>query len=144
MQHFRSGVADEYGAGHEEVGTGSAADETLVRIDAVAALDFDGFDGEAPIQIEAEEAEIVERVAVNLDAPAEWSAQSIYWFTDKASFERYEREGAPALRAEGIAFAESLRDQELGGISFARDFGWATALSGSSQGAEHAADTSTP
>jgi hypothetical protein len=42
MQHLRSVLADEDGAGHEQVGTGSAADETLVCIDAVAALDFDG------------------------------------------------------------------------------------------------------
>ena len=41
MQYLRSVLADENGAGHEQVGTGSAADESLVRIDAIAALDFD-------------------------------------------------------------------------------------------------------
>ena len=47
-----------------------------------------------------------------------WHVLSIYWFTDQRSFNRYEREGAPALRDEGIEFA-----RELGGINFERAVG---------------------
>ena len=43
---------------------------------------------------------------------------SIYWFADRSDFDCYEREGAPKLRTEGVAFASS-----IGGISFERSFG---------------------
>lgn len=45
--------------------------------------------------------------------------QSVYWFSDYETFQRYERDGAPALRAEGVELA-----QALGGITFERMCGW--------------------
>lgn len=59
----------------------------------------------------AEEAEVVEQSGLKV--------QSVYWFKDYETFERYEREGAPKLREEGVRFA-----QELGGIVFERTTGW--------------------
>ena len=50
---------------------------------------------------------------------------SIYWFASQTQFEQYEREGAPILRAEGIAFSES-----VGGIEFERKLGWAWQVRG--------------
>lgn len=47
-------------------------------------------------------------------------ALSIYWFESPEHFAKYEAEGAPSLRAEGIALAE-----RLGGIQFQRELGWA-------------------
>ena len=59
---------------------------------------------------------------VQIDEPDQFSGKimSIYWFKDQEDFTRYEKEGAPKLREEGIAFATS-----LGGISFERQVGWA-------------------
>ena len=48
--------------------------------------------------------------------------KSIYWFSSRAHFQAYEREGAPALRAEGLELA-----RELGGIHFQRASGWSFA-----------------
>ena len=39
--------------------------------------------------------------------------QSTYLFEDRAAFQRYEEEGAPQLRAEGIEFAKSLASIEF-------------------------------
>ena len=50
---------------------------------------------------------------VLLDSPSHMHTgdvhvQSAYLFEDRAAFQRYEEEGAPQLRAEGIEFAKSL------------------------------------
>jgi len=82
----------------------------------------------------AEEAEIVEYTPTSgvhgegraLEA---WSAESVYWFTDREAFERYEEEGAPALRSEGVTLSRQLSERGLGEISFKRVFGWSTTLS---------------
>ena len=66
----------------------------------------------------AERAEVI-----HLEAPS--SSQrthqviSVYWFKNREDFDRYESHGAPALRSEGIEFA-----QKLGGIDFERSYGW--------------------
>jgi hypothetical protein len=48
----------------------------------------------------------------------EWRVESRYTFEGREAFERYLREGAPALRADGAALAE-----RLGGVSFERRVG---------------------
>ena len=47
-----------------------------------------------------------------------WQVKSSYVFQDREAYERYVREGAPALRAEGLALAAEL--EPLGGVSFTR------------------------
>ena len=44
---------------------------------------------------------------------------SVYWFNTQADFHRYEREGAPSLRRDGIEFTAA-----IGGVTFERDVGW--------------------
>ena len=50
--------------------------------------------------------------------PQAWRVKSSYVFQDREAYERYVREGAPALRAEGLALAAQL--EPLGGVSFTR------------------------
>ena len=99
----------------------------------------------------AEGAEIVEHTPTSDihdedRAPEVWSAESVYWFTDREAFERYEEEGAPALRAEGVTLSQQLSERGLGEISFKRAFGWSTALSAPrsqhAQRLDHSPDTS--
>ena len=67
----------------------------------------------------AEEAEVfVYQDKLHPDRPLRYQVQSIYWFTNQLAFQKYEREGAPALRTEGIGFAKT-----LGGIQFERKMG---------------------
>ena len=47
-----------------------------------------------------------------------WRVKSVYLFTSREAYARYVEEGAPRLRAEGVALAE-----RLGGISFERALG---------------------
>ena len=63
----------------------------------------------------AERAEVT-RLDPTPEAP--WRVKSAYLFQDREAYERYTREGAPALRAEGVALAES-----LGGVGFERAMG---------------------
>jgi len=65
----------------------------------------------------AERAEVIS-LEQGPDEAALWRVKSVYCFQDRAAYERYVREGAPALRAEGLALAE-----RLGGISFERALG---------------------
>ncbi len=68
----------------------------------------------------AESAEVV-----HLQTSGETSnrVMSVYWFHSQSDFDRYEREGAPDLRAEGIQLSEA-----LGGILFERELGWAWSI----------------
>lgn len=68
-------------------------------------------------------AECAEVVSLEADEESDGEARhvlSVYWFADREAFEQYEKEGAPVLRAEGVALAST-----LGGISFKREVGWA-------------------
>ena len=66
----------------------------------------------------ATDAEIVHMHAPETNEPTH-HVMSVYWFEGHDAFKTYEREGAPTLREEGIAFA-----QTLGGIEFTRSVGW--------------------
>jgi hypothetical protein len=73
----------------------------------------------------AEQAEVVHLEGNDHLSQHPPQVMSIYWFTSQAQFERYKQEGAPLLRAEGIAFSES-----IGGIEFERKHGWAWQVRG--------------
>ena len=61
----------------------------------------------------ASRAEIVLLDSSSRTHASDMYVQSIYLFKDRATFQRYEEEGAPQLRAEGIEFAKSLARIEL-------------------------------
>lgn len=64
----------------------------------------------------AERAEVIALDPPCAEGP--WRVKSVYLFSGREAYTRYVEEGAPALRAEGLALA--LR---LGGISFERTLG---------------------
>lgn len=66
----------------------------------------------------AKRAEVVHLTEQNLS-----KVMSVYWFSSREDFERYENEGAPALRSEGVKIASA-----LGGISFERTLGWSWSM----------------
>lgn len=72
------------------------------------------------VQAVCEWATSAEIVTLEQDEEEAPKVMSIYWFNNPSEYARYEHEGAPRLREEGIALAK-----ELGGIDFSRSFGWA-------------------
>ena len=78
------------------------------------------------VQAVCEWAISAEIVTLEQDENQAPKVMSIYWFNSPAEYTRYEHEGAPKLREEGIALA-----QELGGIEFSRSFGWAWSVDSS-------------
>ena len=64
----------------------------------------------------AERAEVIDLDPVGPEGP--WRVKSVYLFSSREAYQRYVEEGAPALRADGVALAE-----RLGGISFERSLG---------------------
>ena len=78
------------------------------------------------VQAVCEWAVSAEIVTLEQDKTELPQVMSIYWFSSPATYTRYEHEGAPKLRDEGIALAK-----ELGGIEFSRSFGWAWSVDSS-------------
>jgi len=64
----------------------------------------------------AERAEVVALDPTGPEGP--WRVKSVYLFSSREAYQRYVEEGAPTLRADGVALAE-----RLGGISFERSLG---------------------
>ena len=58
------------------------------------------------------------------EAQSDCVVKSVYWFEIEERFNDYEREGAPALRAEGIELSK-----RIGGVTFERSFGWSREVS---------------
>ena len=72
----------------------------------------------------ADHAEVVQLQGSDLQKRST-QVMSVYWFASREEFDRYEREGAPLLRAEGIELAD-----QLGGITFERTLGWSQRVEG--------------